>query len=102
MAEPVHRALRVHEADNVAVVLDDVASGDEVRAQGGAEPVHLVARERIPAGHKVALVPLTEGQWVIKYGEPIGKTTRSVQIGEHVHTHNVVGRRGRMRLRDVA
>lgn len=101
MSEFVHRALRIHEADNVAVVLSDVASGDEVAVQGGTEPVRIIARERIPAGHKLALVPLTKGHLVIKYGEPIGKATQPMQVGGHVHTHNVVGRRGRMRLRDV-
>ena len=102
MSEPVHRALRIHKADNVAVVLSEVAPGDEVIVQGGPEPVRLIAHDRIPAGHKVALAPLTEDQWVIKYGEPIGKATQSVQKGRHVHTHNLVGLRGRTRLRDVA
>jgi hypothetical protein len=93
--------LRIHEADNVAVVLGDIASGDEVKIQGGTEPIHIIARERIPAGHKLALAHLERDQLIVKYGEPIGRTTRPIRMGEHVHTHNIVGLRGRMRLRDV-
>ena len=100
MSGPVHRALCIHETDNAAVVLSEVASGDEVIIQGGEKPGHLVACEEIPAGHKMALTSLKEGQFVIKYGEPIGKATRSIQIGEHIHTHNLVGLRGRMRFQD--
>ena len=40
-------------------------------------------------GHKYALVPIKKGENVIKYGSPIGHATCDINVGEHVHTHNV-------------
>ena len=45
--------------------------------------------DRIPAGHKYALRPIAEGEYVIKYGEIIGRATQNIAEGEWVHTHNV-------------
>ena len=59
----------IHEKDNVGVCLD-----------GSAE---------IPAGHKYALRAIEAGEYVIKYGEIIGKATQAISAGEWVHTHNV-------------
>ncbi len=43
----------------------------------------------IPAGHKYALRDIKAGEYVIKYGEIIGKATADIKAGEWVHTHNV-------------
>ena len=40
-------------------------------------------------GHKYALRKIKSGENIIKYGFPIGHATRDIEIGEHVHTHNV-------------
>ena len=40
-------------------------------------------------GHKYALCHITAGENVIKYGSPIGHATADIQVGEHVHTHNL-------------
>lgn len=40
-------------------------------------------------GHKYALSKINKGQDVIKYGFPIGVATCDIEIGDHVHTHNV-------------
>ena len=59
----------INERDNVGVCLD-----------GSAE---------IPAGHKYALRSISKGEYVVKYGEVIGKATQDILKGEWVHTHNV-------------
>lgn len=51
--------------------------------------VSLDGNEQIPAGHKYALRLIAKGEYVIKYGEIIGKATQDIQEGEWVHTHNV-------------
>ena len=51
--------------------------------------VNLDGNDRIPAGHKYALRPIAEGEYVIKYGEIIGRATQNIAEGEWVHTHNV-------------
>lgn len=43
----------------------------------------------IPAGHKRALRFIAKGEYVIKYGYPIGRATQDIKEGEWVHTHNL-------------
>ncbi len=59
----------INEKDNVGVSLD--------------------GNEQIPAGHKYALRKISQGEYVIKYGEIIGRATAEIAEGEWVHTHNV-------------
>ncbi len=59
----------INERDNVGVCLEGNAN--------------------IPAGHKFALRPISEGEYVIKYGEVIGRATKNIAEGEWVHTHNL-------------
>lgn len=59
----------INEKDNVRVALKPV--GD------------------IPAGHKIAVKDIKEGEPVIKYGEVIGRATKDIKAGEWVHSHNL-------------
>ena len=43
----------------------------------------------IPAGHKYALTDIETGEFIIKYGEIIGRTTKPIKKGEWVHVHNL-------------
>jgi len=49
----------------------------------------ILLNEEIPAGHKIALFPIAEGENVVKYGEPIGHATCSIETGSHLHSHNL-------------
>lgn len=40
-------------------------------------------------GHKYACRKIKKGEPVIKYGFPIGYAQTDIEIGEHVHTHNL-------------
>ncbi len=51
--------------------------------------ISLDGNGKIPAGHKYALRDIALGEYVIKYGEIIGKATENIKAGEWVHTHNV-------------
>ena len=84
-------ALRISVADNVAVALEPLQPGSVVEFPG----CRVVARDVIPSGHKIALSSIAAGQPVIKYGSPIGLATAAIQVGEHVHTHNLESTRGR-------
>lgn len=46
-------------------------------------------RGDIPTGHKFALRDIAKGEYVIKYGEIIGRATADIRAGEWVHTHNL-------------
>lgn len=47
----------------------------------------------IPIGHKLAIQRLAEGDTVVKYGVDIGKAVADIEVGEHLHVHNVKTKR---------
>ena len=55
--------MRIHKNDNVEVNLAD--------------------------GQKYALCEIRKGEAVVKYGNPIGRATKDIHIGEWVHSHNL-------------
>lgn len=64
------QTLKIHPADNVAVILTD------------NNPV-------APRGHKIALRSIAKGESVVKYGFPIGRATQDIAEDEWVHSHNL-------------
>ncbi len=74
-------SLTVHPKDNVSTLLD--FQTDVLITRDG-----LVLKEPIPFGHKVARQEIAKGHAVIKYGVAIGKATKTIRAGEHVHAHN--------------
>jgi altronate dehydratase len=79
--------LIIHPADNVAIALEDIPCGGEVRLPDGRS---FSAQADIPFGHKVLLADLAEGGDVIKYGEVISRVKTGLKRGEWVHTHNLL------------
>ena len=82
---PAPRALRIHEADTVAVAVRPLAAGEAVTVGG----ITVEVRADVPAGHKLALVAHPSGEPVVKYGFPIGRATAAVRPGDWVHSHNL-------------
>ena len=80
-------ALSVHPADNVATLLEDAAPGP-ISLLGNSPHASVTATEAISRGHKIALVPLSSGTAVLKYGVTIGHATSDIPAGAWVHTHN--------------
>lgn len=76
------RALRISSEDDVAVLIDPAMPNDVV--------LGVVARDAMPSGHKIALHRIAAGAVVRKYGQPIGVANRSIEPGDHVHSHNLV------------
>ena len=79
------RLLRLAAVDNVAVAAATIEAGQSVTI--GGRPV--VIADRVPIGHKLALVPIGPGELVLKYGAPIGSATAHIEPGQYVHTHNL-------------
>jgi altronate hydrolase len=75
------RTLRLNARDNVVVAVDAI---DE----GMALPDGVVALQRVPKGHKAAILPISEGQPILKFGQIIGFASEAIAPGSHVHTHN--------------
>jgi len=75
----------IDQADNVATAIVDLESGAKVFV--GDNGIEL--SKDIPFGHKFALTDIPRGAYVIKYGARIGRVTRPISKGDHVHIHNV-------------
>jgi galactarate dehydratase len=72
--------IRMHALDNVAIVANDGGLPvGTVLADG------LVLRDRVPQGHKVALVDLAAQDPVLRYGIPIGYALKDIPAGSWVH-----------------
>ncbi|WJH34329.1 UxaA family hydrolase [Paenibacillus sp. CC-CFT747] len=81
--------------DHVATALKDLAEGQTFYCRIQDEVKPFTAADPIPFGHKVAIEEIRSGQDVLKYGEVIGRATTDIQVGRHVHVHNLEGIRGR-------
>lgn len=77
--------IKIHQEDMVAVALMPLAAGRVLDVEG--QSVTLL--EDIPQGHKFALVSISEGMPVIKYGCSIGVAKEEIPAGSWVHVHNV-------------
>ncbi|MES2416052.1 MAG: galactarate dehydratase [Pseudomonadota bacterium] len=72
--------IRMHDADNVAIVAND--GGLEA---GNVFPDGLRLVDRVPQGHKVALADLPKGTAVRRYNVPIGYANKDIPAGSWVH-----------------
>lgn len=92
----MHQSFLVHAPDDaVGVAVQDIAAGSSapgrIQDSGGTLEVDVI--DAIPLGHKIALRDVTAGDQVLEYGTPIGRATRDIRVGEHVHVHNLKGER---------
>jgi galactarate dehydratase len=79
-AATVPLTIRMHPDDNVAIVANDGGLPPGSRLDNG-----LVLRERVPQGHKVALLDLPAGAPVRRYGIAIGHALQPIAAGSWVH-----------------
>lgn len=79
------RLLLLSDKDNVLVVRQAIAAGETIHVAGFA----IVTQKTILLGHKIARSSIAENEKIRKYGAPIGSATRQIEIGEHVHVHNM-------------
>ena len=77
--------IHLHATDNVAIARVMLPAGQIVKI-GDLE---IRSTQMIPAGHKIALREIAEGERVLRYGSNIGHATRAIHPGEHIHTGNL-------------
>jgi galactarate dehydratase len=70
----------MHPADNVAIVANDGGL-----PEGTTFPSGLTLREKVPQGHKVALVDIPAGAAVRRYDVTIGTALKHIPAGSWVH-----------------
>ena len=72
--------ITMHERDNVAIVANDGGL-----PAGTVLPSGLTLVDKVPQGHKVALVDLAAGDAVRRYNVVIGRALRAIAAGSWVH-----------------
>ena len=78
------KTIRINPADNVAVAIEALKAGETIDIEGQ----RITLNNDVPAGHKILLSDLVEGENVIKYGYPIGHLKESHQQGDWIcHDH---------------
>ena len=73
--------IRLHPEDSVVIARATLLPGTPVAD-------NVVAAERIPAGHKVAVRAIAKGEAVRRYGQIIGFASAPIAPGQHVHVQN--------------
>ncbi len=85
----IRTAMQLDPRDSVATALAPLAAGTTVTL----DTLTVTLLADIPRGHKFAVRPIAKDEAVLKYGQPIGRATKPIQPGEHVHVHNVISQR---------
>jgi len=83
MLQAADLTIRLHADDDVVIARTELPAGTLVQQE------NVRAAVRIPAGHKIAVRALAQGQPVHRYNQIIGFATQPIAPGDHVHVHNV-------------
>jgi galactarate dehydratase len=75
---PLH--IRMHDADNVAIVANDGGLPASTQFADG-----LTLRDKVPQGHKMALTDIAKGAEVRRYNVTIGRALSDIPAGSWVH-----------------
>lgn len=93
--DTAYKTVMMKPQDQVAIALTDIPAGVQLTVTCQSQTFAVVLTDPIEFGHKFAVKPVQEGADILKYGEVIGVAVRDIFPGEHVHVHNLEGKRGR-------
>lgn len=77
--------LKINPADSVVVCLQPKKKGEIITVDGKT----IVLNQDTPAGHKVLIKDVQEGENIIKYGYPIGHARQDLKAGDWVNENNL-------------
>lgn len=77
--------IKINDKDNIVIALRDFKMGEHINVDGREVSI----KDIIPKGHKIALESLEQGSRIIKYGATIGYAKELIDMGSHVHSHNM-------------
>ena len=77
--------LKINPADSVVVCLQPKKKGDIIEIDGQ----QIIVNQDTPAGHKVLIKDVKEGEDIIKYGYPIGHARQDLKAGDWVNENNL-------------
>ena len=88
-------AIAIKEQDNVATALRNLERDDVASVGVGDKTVPITLVDAVEFGHKFAIVDISAGTDILKYGEVIGRATADIPKGAHAHVQNIESLRGR-------
>lgn len=77
--------IQIHPTDNIRVLAKSLPAGCPYVVAG----LEYTLKQDLNLGHKIATQAIPKGEKINKYGVGIGSATRDIQVGEHVHLHNM-------------
>ena len=77
--------IKINPADSVVVCLRPFKEGEIIEADGKTIKV----LQDVPAGHKVLLKDVADGENIIKYGYPIGHAKKAMKAGTWINENNL-------------
>ena len=77
--------LKINPADSVVVCLQPKQKGDVIEVDG----LSITVNQDTPAGHKVLIKDVQQGEDIIKYGYPIGHARQNLKAGDWVNENNL-------------
>jgi len=77
--------LKINPADSVVVCLQPKKKGEIIEVDGR----QVIVNQDTPAGHKVLIKDVKEGENIIKYGYPIGHARQDLKAGDWVNENNL-------------
>lgn len=77
--------LKINPADSVVVCLQPKKKGEIIEVDN----LSIVLNQDTPAGHKVLIKDVKEGENIIKYGYPIGHARKDLKAGDWVNENNL-------------
>lgn len=75
------RFIKLSHTDNILLAIDPLKAGDPAG--------DVIAKARIPSGHKMAVRDIGADEAITKYGQTIGFAREPISAGDWVHEHNV-------------
>ena len=84
-------AVVLNPGDNIGVALAALKSGASVKIYG--QETRIKITDAVPYQHKFSIITINAGEEILKDGVVIGKATKDIEQGQHVHTHNMTGLR---------
>ena len=82
-------ALLISPVDDVVTVIVELTESDRAVFLKDGEITEVPVVGTIPQYHKLAIRDIKKADSLRKYGEVMGRATRDIAQGSHVHDHNV-------------
>jgi altronate hydrolase len=86
------KAIVMEASDNVATAFETIGADNDVEILSANNEVinHIMAKESIPFGYKMAVSNIEKDANIFKYGTNIGRCASEIKKRELVHIHNLI------------